>query len=50
VRLAQGELGVGALLIIMLLGEAFRPLTDLERAYHGSYGARPACPHHPRRP
>ncbi len=44
VRLAQGELGVGALLIILLLArEAFRPLSDLERAYHGSYAARPAC-------
>lgn len=44
VRLTQGELDVGALLIILLLArEAFRPLNDLERAYHGSYAARPAC-------
>jgi len=44
VRLAEGDLGVGALLIILLLArEAFRPLSDLEGAYHGSYAARPAC-------
>ncbi|CAN5693300.1 ABC transporter ATP-binding protein [soil metagenome] len=43
-RLANGELAVVELLIILLLTrEAFRPLRDLETAYHASYSARPAC-------
>jgi len=43
-RLATGELAVVELLIILLLTrEAFRPLRDLETAYHASYSARPAC-------
>lgn len=43
VRLASGELAVIELLIILLLvRECFRPLHDLEKAYHASYSARPA--------
>jgi ABC-type multidrug transport system fused ATPase/permease subunit len=42
-RLAAGELSMLGLLIVLLLTrEAFRPLHDLEKAYHASYGARPA--------
>ncbi len=44
VRLAAGSLSVIDLLIILLLTrECFRPLHDLERAYHASYPARAAC-------
>ncbi len=40
-RLASGELVAIELLIILLLTrEAFRPLSDLEKAYHASYSAR----------
>jgi ATP-binding cassette, subfamily C, bacterial CydD len=44
VRLAGGALTVFELLLILLLTrEAFRPMRDLEKAYHASYAARPAC-------
>ncbi|OLT16956.1 hypothetical protein BJF78_13475 [Pseudonocardia sp. CNS-139] len=43
VRLANGEIGMIELLtILMLAGEAFRPLQSLEKAYHGSYRSGPA--------
>lgn len=43
VHLADGRLDVAGLLTILLLArEAFRPLTDLEKAYHSSYAAVPA--------
>lgn len=43
VRLASGELSVIELLtILMLVGECFRPLHSLEKAYHGSYRSGPA--------
>ncbi|MDF5752793.1 ABC transporter ATP-binding protein [Spongiactinospora sp. TRM90649] len=42
-RLAAGELTVTELLIILLLtAESFRPLKDLEAAYHSSYNAVPS--------
>ncbi len=44
VRLAAGELTGAQLLVILLLTrEAFRPLTDLDKAYHASYAAWPAA-------
>ncbi|WP_431930135.1 ABC transporter ATP-binding protein [Nonomuraea jabiensis] len=42
-RLAAGELTVTELLIILLLtAESFRPLKELEAAYHSSYNAVPS--------
>ncbi|MEV0616400.1 ABC transporter ATP-binding protein [Nonomuraea sp. NPDC050404] len=42
-RLAAGELTVTELLIILLLtAESFRPLRELEAAYHSSYNAVPS--------
>ena len=42
-RLAAGELTVTELLIILLLtAESFRPLKELESAYHSSYNAIPS--------
>jgi ATP-binding cassette, subfamily C, bacterial CydD len=42
-RLAAGELSmIGLLTVLLLTREAFRPLHDLEKAYHASYAARPA--------
>ncbi|MEU8403883.1 ABC transporter ATP-binding protein [Nonomuraea sp. NPDC048892] len=42
-RLAAGELTVTELLIILLLtAESFRPLKELESAYHSSYNAVPS--------
>lgn len=43
-RLADGVLTVGELLIVLLLTrECFRPLTDLDRAYHAAYAAPAAA-------
>ncbi|RBQ20638.1 ABC transporter ATP-binding protein [Spongiactinospora rosea] len=43
VRLAAGDLTVtGLLLILMLTAECFRPLRELEAAYHSSYNAIPS--------
>lgn len=43
VRLAVGQLSMTELLTILLLArECFRPLSDLEKAYHTSYAAVPA--------
>ncbi|WP_326631806.1 ABC transporter ATP-binding protein/permease [Nonomuraea fuscirosea] len=42
-RLAAGELtGTELLLILMLTAECFRPLRELESAYHSSYNAVPS--------
>ncbi|MFE0153588.1 ABC transporter ATP-binding protein [Nonomuraea sp. NPDC059007] len=42
-RLAAGELTVtGLLLVLMLTAECFRPLKELEAAYHSSYNAVPS--------
>ncbi|MFI6484757.1 ABC transporter ATP-binding protein/permease [Nonomuraea sp. NPDC050663] len=42
-RLAAGELTVTELLLILMLtAECFRPLKDLESAYHASYNAVPS--------
>jgi ABC-type multidrug transport system fused ATPase/permease subunit len=39
-RVVDGALGVTALLVLLMLTrECFRPLIDLQRAFHGSYGA-----------
>lgn len=39
-RLADGAITIGELLIVLMLTrECFRPLTDLERAYHSAYAA-----------
>lgn len=44
IRLADGAVGVTDLLIMLLLTrECFRPLSDLERAYHAAYGAPAAA-------
>lgn len=44
VLLVQGDLtAVGLLTILLLTREAFRPLNDLEKAYHASYNSRPAA-------
>jgi ATP-binding cassette, subfamily C, bacterial CydD len=44
VRLTAGAITVGELLVILLLSrEAFRPLTDLQKAYHAAYQAFPAA-------
>ncbi|MGI9001894.1 MAG: ABC transporter ATP-binding protein [Pseudonocardia sp.] len=44
VQLALGKLDVTELLTILLLArECFRPLNDLEKAYHSSYAAAPAA-------
>jgi ABC-type multidrug transport system fused ATPase/permease subunit len=43
-RLADGALSVGQLLVVLMLTrECFRPLTDLERAYHAAYSAPAAA-------
>ena len=43
-RLVDGALDVTALLVLLMLTrECFRPLTDLQRAFHGSYGAPAAA-------
>ena len=39
-RVVDGALGVTTLLVLLMLTrECFRPLLDLQRAFHGSYGA-----------
>ncbi|TDD64027.1 ABC transporter ATP-binding protein [Jiangella aurantiaca] len=44
VRLAQGALGVFDLLLVLLLArEAFRPLEELQKAYHSAYPALSAA-------
>jgi ATP-binding cassette subfamily C protein CydD len=44
VRLAAGAVTAAGLLVILLLSrEAFRPLTELQKAYHAAYQAFPAA-------
>jgi ATP-binding cassette, subfamily C, bacterial CydD len=44
VRLTAGAVTVAELLVILLLSrEAFRPLTELQKAYHAAYQAFPAA-------
>jgi ATP-binding cassette, subfamily C, bacterial CydD len=44
VRLGAGAVTVAELLVILLLSrEAFRPLTELQKAYHAAYQAFPAA-------